>query len=62
MVLVLRVAEAADDRPEALAPAHPDSRLTLAMVMMGTLMTQCGSANSNFKACIMYTVAKNGEN
>ena len=62
VVLVLRVAEAADDRPEALALAHPDGRLTLAMVMMGSVMTQCDSVVFKLKALVMYRVAENGEN
>ena len=31
MVLVLRVADTADDLPEALALDHPDGRVTLAI-------------------------------
>ena len=40
VVLVLRVEDTAEYRPEALALDHPDGRLTLAMVIVGSVKTQ----------------------
>ena len=49
MVLVLRVAEAADNQPEALALDHPDGRLTLAMVMVGASWHSATARFLNYK-------------
>ena len=49
VVLVLRVAEAADNQPEALALDHPDGRLTLAMVMVGASWHSATARFLNYK-------------
>ena len=49
VVLVVRVAEAADDRPEALVLDHPDGRLTLAMVMVGASLHSATAQLINYK-------------
>ena len=40
VVLVLRVEDAAEELPDARALDHPDGTVTLAMGIMGSVMTQ----------------------
>ena len=52
MVLVLRVADTADDLPEALARDHPDGRVTLAIGGDGEREGTVRQNNASSEACI----------
>ena len=52
MVLVLRVADTADDLPEALALDHPDGRVTLAIGGDGEREGTVRQNNASSEACI----------
>lgn len=58
MVLVLRVEDTAEDRPEALALDHPDGRVILAMMSMWSVITQRETTNCEFQALVIFSSAK----